>query len=92
MRPGEQALFVLCGHEQAVRELRALRDGITQTEPLPAPLPALCAYELEPCAGGVIDLNADAGEGYDDAGCLQYVTSVTVAPPRTFLEAARRLL
>ena len=58
---------------------------------VPAPLPALCRYELEPCAGGVIDLNADAGEGYDDAGCLQYVTSVTVAPPRTFLEPAWNL-
>ena len=39
-------------------------------------------FVLQPRAGAGlkrIDLNADAGEGYDDAGLLQYVSSVNIA-------------
>lgn len=39
-------------------------------------------YTLKPRSGAAlrcIDLNADCGEGFDDAGLLQYVTSVNIA-------------
>ena len=39
-------------------------------------------YTLRPRSGAalrMIDLNADCGEGFDDAGLLQYVTSVNIA-------------
>jgi UPF0271 protein len=37
------------------------------------------SYALQLRTGNWIDLNADAGEGFDDAGLLQHVTSVNIS-------------
>eukprot|EP01063_Lacrimia_lanifica_P011191 TRINITY_DN17993_c0_g1_i1.p1 TRINITY_DN17993_c0_g1~~TRINITY_DN17993_c0_g1_i1.p1 ORF type:complete len:1588 (+),score=432.64 TRINITY_DN17993_c0_g1_i1:391-4764(+) len=80
MRPGDVMKFVPTTPADAVAALRALRAGAAET--CLAPPQRFQDLPFRPRTGDAlrrIDLNADAGEGYDDAGLLQYVTSVNIA-------------
>eukprot|EP00854_Cymbomonas_tetramitiformis_P002318 gene2318-3042_t len=81
MRPGDRVCFVEASSGEAIAALRELHAQALETRP--APTGDLdFDFTLVPRAGpGLkrIDLNADAGEGFDDAGLLQYVTSVNIA-------------
>ena len=81
MRPGDNVTFQHCSQEDAVTALQELRASIQETQPKPAFSRSL-QFKLAPRSQDglkTIDLNADAGEGYDDAGLLRYVTSVNIA-------------
>jgi len=83
MRPGDRIRFVQTTSKEAITILSNLRAQARETKPMVATHSAgSFNFSLRPRAGHElhkIDLNADAGEGFDDAGLLQYVTSVNVA-------------
>jgi KipI family sensor histidine kinase inhibitor len=83
MRPGDRIRFAQTSLDDAVTALRKLRVQACETLPTQSRYPALpIKFKPTPRNGLTlkrIDLNADAGEGFDDAGLLEYVTSVNIA-------------
>lgn len=76
LRAGDSVRLRLCDELEALSALRQLRafeniDGTTETSAVQAGKAASKAKQ--------VDLNADCGEGFDDAGLMQYITSANIA-------------